>query len=39
MPEDYERRPPIPKMKITLASKEDIQKFFDYIAQQNKKEK
>ena len=38
MPEDYERLPPIPKIKITLDSKEEVQKFFDYFAQKQKKE-
>lgn len=38
MPESYERQAPIPKMKITLTSKEEVQKFFDYFAQQRKKE-
>ena len=38
MPEDYERQAPIPKMRVTLESKEQVQKFFDYFAQQRKKE-
>ena len=38
MPEDYERQAPIPKVKITLNSKEEVQKFFDCLAKQNKKE-
>ena len=38
MPEDYERQAPIPKMRITLNSKEEVQKFFDYFAEQRKKE-
>ena len=39
MPEDYERQAPIPKMRITLNSKEEVQKFFDYFAQQRKEKK
>ena len=38
MPEDYERQAPIPKIKITLNSKEEAQKFFDYFAKQREKE-
>lgn len=36
MPESSERQPPIPKMRITLNSKEEVQKFFDYFAAQRK---
>lgn len=36
MPENYERLAPIPKMRITLNSKEEVQKFFDYFAQKQK---
>jgi len=36
MPESYERLAPIPKMRITLNSKEEVQKFFDYFAQKQK---
>jgi len=36
LPESYERLPPIPKMRITLTSKEEVQKFFDFFSKQNK---
>ena len=36
MPENYERLAPIPKIKITLETKEEVQKFFDYFAQKRK---
>ena len=38
-PDDDERRPPIPKMKITLETKEEVQKFFDALSQMNKEHK
>ena len=38
MPDDEERLPPIPKIKLVLTNKEEVQKFFDYLAQQNKGE-
>ena len=39
MPEDEERLPPIPKIQITLSSREEVQKFFDYLSQQQKEKK
>lgn len=38
MPEPYERNAPIPKVRVTLHTKEEVQKFFDYFAEQRKKE-
>lgn len=38
MPEDYERQAPIPKQQIVLETKEEVQAFFDFLAQQAKKE-
>lgn len=38
MPENYERQAPIPKIRVTLHTKEEVQKFFDYFAEQRKKE-
>ena len=37
MPENYERSAPIPKVRVTLKSKEEVQKFFDYFAQNKEK--
>lgn len=37
MPEPEERQAPIPKIKITLKSKEEVQKFFDYFAKNKEK--
>ena len=39
MPENYERRAPIPKRQIVLESKEEVQAFFDFLAKQIKEEK
>lgn len=39
MPEDYERQAPVPKMRVTLNSREQVQKFFDYFAQKRKENK
>lgn len=36
MPDDEERLPPIPVIKITLDNKEDVQKFFNFLAEKNK---
>ena len=37
MPEDNERLPPIPKIKITLNTIEEVQKFFEYFSLQRKR--
>lgn len=39
MPDDDERKPPIPKRKITLTTKEEVQALFNYISQKQKEEK
>lgn len=39
MPEPYERQAPIPKLQITLTTKEEVQAFFNFISEQQKKEK
>lgn len=39
MPDDDERRAPIPKMKIVLETREEVQKFFDALAKANKENK
>lgn len=39
MPEDYERKPPIPKRQIVLTTKEEVQALFNYISQKQKMEK
>lgn len=36
MPEDDERRAPIPKVQLKLETKEEVQAFFNFLAQQNK---
>lgn len=38
-PEDEERRPPIPKLNITLETKEEVQAFFDAIFANNRENK
>ena len=38
MPDPDERQKPIPKMRISLNSKEEVQKFFDYFANKQKGE-
>ena len=32
MPEPYERQAPIPKLQITLTTKEEVQAFFNFIS-------
>lgn len=39
MPEDSERRAPIPKMKLVLETREEVQAFFDAISKMNKEHK
>ena len=39
LPDNDERLPPIPNTNITLSTKEEVQKFFDYIAKQQKENK
>lgn len=39
MPDDDERRDPIPKMKVVLKTREEVQKFFDAISKANKENK
>ena len=39
MPDDDERRNPIPKMKVVLETREEVQKFFDAISKANKENK
>lgn len=36
MPEDYERRAPIPHMKLKLETKEEVQAFFDAVLKMQK---
>lgn len=36
MPEPYERQAPIPKLQITLETKEQVQAFFDFLAKKEK---
>ena len=38
-PDDDERRPPIPKMKVTLETREEVQAFFDAISKMQKEQK
>ena len=38
MPEDYERKAPIPKRILELKTKEEVQKFFDYLSKLQKQE-
>ena len=38
MPENYERQAPIPKQQIVLETKEEVQAFFDFLAEKIKKE-
>lgn len=33
-PDDDERRPPIPHVKVELKTKEEVQAFFDFLAKQ-----
>lgn len=39
LPDSDECCPPIPKTKIILKTKEEVQKFFDYFSQQQKENK
>lgn len=39
MPDNDERREPIPKMKLVLNSKEEVQAFFDALSKANKENK
>lgn len=39
MPEVDERKPPIPKRKIILTTKEEVQALFDYISKKQKEQK
>ena len=39
LPDDDERRAPIPKMRITLETREEVQAFFDALSKMNKGEK
>ena len=39
MPEDFERKPPIPKRKIVLKTKEEVQALFNYLSKKQKEEK
>lgn len=36
MPEDYERRAPIPKLRLNLETREEVQAFFNAISRMNK---
>lgn len=37
MPDDDERQPPTQTVKVVLNTKEEVQKFFDFLAQQKEK--
>lgn len=39
MPNDDERRNPIPKIKVVLETREEVQKFFDALSKANKENK
>lgn len=39
MPDNEERRAPIPKVQLKLETKEEVQAFFNFLAQQNKEKK
>jgi len=39
MPDNDERRAPIPKMKLVLETREEVQAFFDAISKMNKEHK
>jgi len=39
MPDDDERREPIPKIKLELETREEVQAFFDAISKINKEHK
>ena len=36
MPENNERRAPIPKVQVVLENKDEVQAFFDFLKNQNK---
>ena len=39
MPEPEERKPPIPKRKIVLTTKEEVQALMDFLSKKSKEDK